>query len=271
MPSFCVFHPIWVHGAGGLKGSRAQPAFAVFQPRQLKMEVFETDFFDTLTIQSDQISYIKHGLAFFMCSSPYLVVGCSGGGGGGRGLPGDPGHNLLMQFPSLRSSKMELSETDFFDSLTIQNDQNILCKAWFSPSSCVFHPILVFGGSRRGGGGLTRGPGHNLLLQFPRLGSSKMELSETDFVDSLSIQNDEISYTRHGLAPLYVFFTLCGCRGGGGGGLPRGPRHNVLRWFFNLGSSQIELSETDFFDIQTTQNDQISCMKHVFGPSLCVF
>ena len=72
-----------------------------------------------------------------------------------------------------------------------------------------------------GGGGGARGLGHNLLMQFSSLGSSKMQISETNFVDTLTIQKDEISYVKHVLAPLYVFFTLFGCRTGGGGG-PKG-------------------------------------------------
>ena len=95
----------------------------------------------------------------------------------------------------------------------------MLCKACFSPSLCVFHPIWVLGG----GGGLPRGLGHNLLMQFFRLGSSKMENSKTDFVDNLTIQNDQISYAKHVVAPLYAFFTLLGCLGGGGGA-PNGSR-----------------------------------------------
>ena len=56
-------------------------------------------------------------------------------------------------------------------------------------------------------------------MQFSSLGSSKMELSETDFFDTLTIQNEQISYVKHILAPLYVFFTLFGhCFWGGGGG-----------------------------------------------------
>ena len=66
------------------------------------------------------------------------------------------------------------------------------------------------------GGGLPRGLGHNLLMQFSRLGSSKMEISETDFFDTLTIQNDQISYVEHVLAPLSMFFILFGCWGGGG-------------------------------------------------------
>ena len=82
--------------------------------------------------------------------------------------------------------------------------------------------------------------GHNLLMQFSSLGSSKMNVSETDFFDTLTIQNDEISYGKHFLAPLYVFFILFGCSwGGGGGGLPRGLGHNLLVQFSSLGSSKM--------------------------------
>ena len=74
-----------------------------------------------------------------------------------------------------------------------------------------------------GGGGVPRGLGRNLLMQFSRLNSSKMEISETDFFDTLIIQNDQISHVKHVLAPFYVFFTLFGCWGGGGGA-PKGSR-----------------------------------------------
>ena len=72
----------------------------------------------------------------------------------------------------------------------------------------------------RGGGGGGGGKGsraHNLLMQFSGLGSSKMEISETDFFDTLTTLNDQISYIKHVLDPLCVFFTLFGCGGGGGG------------------------------------------------------
>ena len=60
---------------------------------------------------------------------------------------------------------------------------------------------------------------------------------ETDFFDTLTIQSDQISYVKHVLAPLYVFFTLFGCWGGLG--LPRGLGHNLLMQFSSLGSSKI--------------------------------
>ena len=64
------------------------------------------------------------------------------------------------------------------------------------------------------GGGVTKGSrAHNLLMQFSGLGSSKMEISETNFFDTLTIQNDQISYVKHVLDPLHVFFTLFGCGG----------------------------------------------------------
>ena len=116
---------------------------------------------------------------------------------------------------------MEISKTDFFHILTIQNDQISYVKHVLAPLYVFF---TLFG--CLGGGGLPRGPGHNLLMQFSSLGSSKMEISETDLFDTLTIQNDQISYVKHVSAPLYVFFTLFGCWGGGG--LPRGLGHNLL-------------------------------------------
>ena len=93
------------------------------------------------------------------------------------------------------------------------------------------------------GGGLPKGLGHNLLMHFSSLSNSIMEISETDFFfDIMTIHNDQISDAKHVLAPLYVFFTLFGCLGGGGGGLPRGPGHNLLMPFSSLGSSKIEIT-----------------------------
>ena len=40
-----------------------------------------------------------------------------------------------------------------------------------------------------------------------------IEFFETDFCDTLTIQNDQISHVKHVLAPLYMFFTLFGCWG----------------------------------------------------------
>ena len=53
--------------------------------------------------------------------------------------------------------------------------------------------------------------------------------------------------------------------GGGGGGPPKGLVHNLLMQFFTLGSSKIEVFETCFFDIVTTQNDHPRYVKHVLG------
>ena len=51
---------------------------------------------------------------------------------------------------------------------------------------------------------------------------------------------------------------------------PKGLVHDLLLQFFNLGSSKIEVFETCFFDIVTTQNDHPSYVKHVLG-CICVF
>ena len=77
-------------------------------------------------------------------------------------------------------------------------------------------PYLSVGG---GGGGeaAPTGLGHNLLMQFSTLYSSKIEIFETNFFGILTIHNDQISYVKHALDPLHVFFTLFGCLDGGGG------------------------------------------------------
>ena len=66
-----------------------------------------------------------------------------------------------------------------------------------------------------------------------------------------------------------MFFTLFGYWVGGGGS-PKGLIHNLLMQFFNLSSLKIEVFETCFFDIVTTQNDHPSYVKHVLG-CICVF
>ena len=83
-----------------------------------KIEVSELYFFGIVTTQYDHPTYVKHVLVFFicfgfhMCFSYYLGTDCGGGGGG---VPKGLVQNLLMQFFTLGSSKMEVSETYFFD------------------------------------------------------------------------------------------------------------------------------------------------------------
>ena len=69
------------------------------------------------------------------------------------------------------------------------------------------------------------------------IGSSKMEILKTDFFDTLIIQKDEVSYVKHVLTPLYVFFTLFGCRRGG---VPKGLQHTCL-CFMGMGMCRASL------------------------------
>ena len=119
---------------------------------------------------------------------------------------------------------MENFANHFFDIVTTCNDEICYVTHVLAPLYVFFTTFGCWGG---GGGGLPRGIGHNLLMHFSRLGSSKMEISETDFLDTLTIQNDQISYLKHVLAPRFVFFTLLGCWGGG----PKGSRATCLRSF----------------------------------------
>ena len=124
-------------------------------------------------------------------------------------------HKLLKQFSTLyRSKKGKFFAKHFFDIVTTYNDEICYVKHVLA----TFYVFFTLFGCW--GGGLPRGLGHNLLMQFSSLGSSKMEFSETDFFDTLTIQNDQISYVKHVLAPLHVFFTtrpsVPPCTTGGG-------------------------------------------------------
>ena len=97
----------------------------------------------------------------------------------------------------------------------------------------------------------------------------------SNFLGILTIPKDQISYVKHVLDPFLSFSPYLGIwRGAGSGGVPRGMGHNLLMQLSTLYSSKMEIFGTDFFDILTTHNDQISYVKHVldplsFGP--CIF
>ena len=98
-------------------------------------------------------------------------------GGAPKGLV----HNLLMQFFTLGSSKMEVFETCFFDIVTTQNDHPRYVKHVLG-CICVFFTLF---GYWVGGGGSPKGLVHNLLMQFFTAGSSKIEVFETCFFDTV--------------------------------------------------------------------------------------
>ena len=105
---------------------------------------------------------------------------------------------------------------------------------------------------------------HNLLMQFFTPGSSKIEVFDTCFFDIVTTQNDHPRYVMHVLGRIYVFRTLFGYQVGRGGG-SRGLVHNLLKQFFTLSSSKIEVFETSFFHTVITQNDHPRYIKHVSG------
>ena len=85
------------------------------------------------------------------------------------------------------------------------------------------------------GGGTKGSRAHNLLMQFSGLSNSKIEISENDLFDTLTIQNFQISYVKHVLDPVHVFFTLFGC---GGGGVPRVLGHTTCLRSFQASATQ---------------------------------
>ena len=55
----------------------------------------------------------------------------------------------------------------------------------------------------------------NCLSIFPPSEGQKWKILQKK-IDIVTTHNDEMCYVKHVLAPLYVFFTLFGCWGGGG-------------------------------------------------------
>ena len=104
-------------------------------------------------------------------------MGIRSGGGGGGGFPKGLVHNLLMQFSTPDSSKIEVSETSFFDIVTTQYDHPRYVKHVLGRIYVFF---IRFGNQvRGGGGGAPKGLVHNLLMQFFTPGSSKIEVFGT--------------------------------------------------------------------------------------------
>ena len=123
--------------------------------------------------------------------------------------------------------------------------------------------LTLFGiRSGGGGGGAPKGLVHNLLMQFFNPDNSKIEVFETAFFDIVTTQNDHPRYVKHVSGCICVFFIPFGYQVPGGGS-PKGLVHNLLMQLFNPDSSKIEVFETGFFDIVTTQNDHPRYIKHV--------
>ena len=81
-----------------------------------------------------------------------------------------------------------------------------------------FSPYLGIGCGAWGlGGGSLKGLVHNLLVQFFTLGSSKIEVSETYFFDTVITYYDDPRYVKHVSARVHVFFPLFAIGYGGGG------------------------------------------------------
>ena len=77
-----------------------------------KIEVFQSCFYDIMTIQCDYPRYVKHVLGRMYVFA--TLFGCLLQGGGS---PNGRVYNLLMQFFTLGRSKIEVSETYFFDTM----------------------------------------------------------------------------------------------------------------------------------------------------------
>ena len=114
-------------------------------------------------------------------------------------------HNLLMQFFTLGSSKIEVFEPCFFDIVITSNDDPRYVKHVLG-HICMF--FTLFGYWPQEGGGPPKGLVDNLLMQFFTLGSSKIEVFEPCFYDIVITRYDHPRYEKHVLDFFYMFFIL---------------------------------------------------------------
>ena len=138
-----------------------------------------------------------------------------GGGGGGGAFKGLV-HNLLMQFFTLDSSKIEVFKTYVFDIVIAKKDHPKCAKHVLGRIYVFFTPFGYQVGG--GGGGLPRDGCTTYLCSFSTRTAQESKFSKLVFFDIVTTQNDHPSYAKHVLGRIYVFFTLFGYQVGGGGG-----------------------------------------------------
>ena len=146
-------------GRRGRKGG-ATPPLEPPPPLPMFEADSQTDFFDTLTTQIDQISYVKHVLApVFMCLCVTLF-GCWGGGGAPKGSRAQPAH-AVFQPRQLKNGR----PSPLFE-VPCRRQQNF-ASAPLAPGGFELKIFwLAFGGDHRGtlgGGGSQPNPPHPLV------------------------------------------------------------------------------------------------------------
>ena len=96
-----------------------------------------------------------------------------------NGLVNGEVHNLLMQFFTPGSSKIEVFESCFFDIVTTQNDISSYAKHVLGRIYVFFYPIWVLG---PGGGGLPRDGCTTCLCSFSTRTAQKWKFSKLVFL-----------------------------------------------------------------------------------------
>ena len=89
-------------------------------------------------------------------------------------------------------------------------------------------------------------------MQLFTLGSSKIEVFETYFFDTMITYNEHPSYVKHVLGRIYMCFTLFGYWAhGGGGGLPRDWYTTCLCGFSPLAAQKSKFSKIIFLILRS--------------------
>ena len=110
---FFTLFGYWAAGGWGSQGIGTQPAYAVFHPGRLKIEVLETFFFDIVITKNDHARYVKHVLGRVYMFFTLFGYWAGGGGGGWGGLPRDWCATCLCSFSPLAAQKSKFLKLIF--------------------------------------------------------------------------------------------------------------------------------------------------------------
>ena len=132
------------------------------------------------------------------------VLGVWGGGGGSKGLK----HNFFMQFFTLGSSKIKVSETFFWrsDIWNAKKTTHHEHPSYGKHVSANIDMFFTYVEIRWGGGGLPRDWYTTCCCSFSPWTAEKLKFLQIFVFDFMTTHIEHPSHAKHVLGNIYVFF-----------------------------------------------------------------
>ena len=210
-PYLCVCHLILVLGARGgcPKGLVHNLLLQFFTLGSSKIEVFKTDFFNTVIFCNDHPRYVKHVLGRI-----YVLVILFWYWVRRAGVPTDWYTTCFCSFSPWAAKNQSLRNLVFFDTVIFRNDhpryvKHVLGRIY------VFVIVLWYWVRRAG---VPTDWYTTCFCSFSPWAAKNQSLRNLVFFDTVIFRNDHPRYVKHVLGRIYVFVILFwyGVRGAGG-------------------------------------------------------